>query len=358
MPRPEREAASAMNVFLRTALTLSIAVTGGLLFRAIGFPAPWLTGPTLVVASAAVLGAPLLLPRPIVLAAPVLLGATMSSTVSPDTLSHLAEWPLSLIGLGASLALVMWACSLYLQRIHGFDPATARFAAVPGSLPLVLALSMESKADVRQVAIAQTFRLASLVVLLPISFTLLGIVPEGGAAGVLLGRAVSVPDLAILLAAGLGAGLLFARLKVPAGYLFGAMCAGVLLYGSGAVKTGMPSWILIPGSLIIATVVGMSFAGVDVALLRRTLAASLGSLAVAVLMTTAIAAPVAALTGLPIAQIWLAFAPGGVETMTIMAFLLGVDPAFVGSHHIARFLALGITIPLWVRAHLHRDVSR
>ncbi len=39
------------------------------------------------------------------------------------------------------------------------------------------------------------------------------------------------------------------------------------------------------------------------------------------------------------------FAPGGLEAMTTMAFALGLDPLFVGAHHLARFLPISLTLP-------------
>ncbi len=42
----------------------------------------------------------------------------------------------------------------------------------------------------------------------------------------------------------------------------------------------------------------------------------------------------------------VAYVPGAVEAMTIMAFVLGLDPAFVVAHHLARFLGISLAIPL------------
>lgn len=38
--------------------------------------------------------------------------------------------------------------------------------------------------------------------------------------------------------------------------------------------------------------------------------------------------------------------------MTILALALDLDPAFVGLHHVLRFLALSILIPIWFRQYL------
>ena len=52
---------------------------------------------------------------------------------------------------------------------------------------------------------------------------------------------------------------------------------------------------------------------------------------------------------LPFTQVWIAFAPGGLEAMAAMAIALGFDPAYVGTHHILRFIGLALVVPIWMR---------
>ena len=40
--------------------------------------------------------------------------------------------------------------------------------------------------------------------------------------------------------------------------------------------------------------------------------------------------------------------------MTLLAFTLGLDPLYVGSHHLARFIALSLAMPVAVRLILGR----
>ena len=47
----------------------------------------------------------------------------------------------------------------------------------------------------------------------------------------------------------------------------------------------------------------------------------------------------------PFADALAAFAPGGLEAMTMMAFALGLDPLCVGAHHRTRFLFISLTLP-------------
>ena len=47
----------------------------------------------------------------------------------------------------------------------------------------------------------------------------------------------------------------------------------------------------------------------------------------------------------------MAFAPGGIEAMTILAFVLGLDPAFVATHQLARFLGISL-LPVIAKFYL------
>jgi hypothetical protein len=59
------------------------------------------------------------------------------------------------------------------------------------------------------------------------------------------------------------------------------------------------------------------------------------------LVATGFAAAAAFLSGVGLADALLAFAPGGLEAMMVLALVLGLDPLYVGTHHLARFLAIG-----------------
>ena len=61
-------------------------------------------------------------------------------------------------------------------------------------------------------------------------------------------------------------------------------------------------------------------------------------------ITSTFAWPIAHVLSLPFARVWLAFAPGGIDTMTVLAFALGLDPAFVAGQLI-RLLGLSLVVP-------------
>ncbi|MBV8841021.1 MAG: AbrB family transcriptional regulator, partial [Alphaproteobacteria bacterium] len=47
-------------------------------------------------------------------------------------------------------------------------------------------------------------------------------------------------------------------------------------------------------------------------------------------------------------DVMMAYAPGAIEAMTIIAFALHLDPVFVGVHHLARFTFMSLVLPIAV----------
>ena len=158
-----------------TATTLAIGVMGGIAFWLIGLPLPWLSGAAAAVAGVSLSGRTLGIAQPLREPAILALGLTMGASVTPETLTLLPRWPVTLIGLAGAMLSIMASGALYLERVHGLDRATARLAAMPGALNFVMALSLETHSDPRRVAIIQIVRMTAILLLLP-SLVALGLV--------------------------------------------------------------------------------------------------------------------------------------------------------------------------------------
>jgi uncharacterized membrane protein AbrB (regulator of aidB expression) len=65
-------------------------------------------------------------------------------------------------------------------------------------------------------------------------------------------------------------------------------------------------------------------------------------------VAVAFAAVAAWVAKVSFANALVAFAPGGLEAMTILAFILGLDPIYVGIHHFVRFIGIGVLVPFVV----------
>jgi uncharacterized membrane protein AbrB (regulator of aidB expression) len=79
------------------------------------------------------------------------------------------------------------------------------------------------------------------------------------------------------------------------------------------------------------------------------LGAAFGSFAVSVVIAGAAAAGVVSLLSMRLAEVVIAYAPGSVDAMMLLALALHLDPVFVGAHHVVRIFLVSFTAPLVAR---------
>jgi membrane AbrB-like protein len=242
------------------------------------------------------------------------------------------------------------AAAAYLHYWHGWDPLAALFASAPGALSQSLALAVEADSDVRSIAMVQAVRILVLTVGLPIGFAAFGVsgvAPVRGTPASLASLS-SLVELGVLVAAAIGFAALFYRLRIPGGLIVGSMTASGILHGIGAIRVGLPQAPAIASFVVLGAIIGVRFVGADVWLLRRLAVVGTGALAVGMAVAGIFAVATATLLSLRIADVVIAYAPGGLEAMTILAFALNLDPVYVGVHQTARFIVISLFVPVAV----------
>jgi uncharacterized protein len=323
--------------------TLLAAGLGVLLFNAISFPAATLSGAMLGVSLLLAAGREVRL-HPWLRDLGMLLGGlAMGSSVTPEMLQGFQRYPASLVIFAVSIAATMILTQLYLRRVGGWDRATAFFAAAPGALTSVLAVAADTRADLLKVTMAQCVRLFMLVAFLP------SLVSATSATGTALGQGpATVTALALLLAGGGLSGYGLQRLGMAAPWIFGGMVFSALLHATNVVQGNPPDWMLHLGFALVGVYIATRFAQITRKLLVATLAVSLGAFAVSIGVALAFAWVASLAVQVPFGQALVAFAPGGLEAMIILGVALGLDPIYVGLHHLVRFFGLGLLIPFSV----------
>jgi uncharacterized protein len=331
---------------------LIIGAIGGALCWFLGIPAPWLAGSMVAGIVAIFAGVKAGMPDWLKAVAFIFLGIQTGTTVSWETIERAAQWPLSIAFLGLTVVAVTWACTVFYTRLRRWDSATALFASIPGALSIVILLAGETKADMRRVVIAQCIRLFFLIAALPALIVQLT-PPEAGTAPAEIG---GLFDVALLVGVATAAGVLLERLRVPAGLFLGPMLAGAGLELSGLVQGAAPNSLLIPANVVLGVMIAARFKDFSFAVFRQALGDGFAGFVIALAIAAAGAAITSAVAGLPFALTLLAFSPGGLDAMTIMAFALNLDPAYVGAHQIARYLGLALAMP-WVTAFVLRRMA-
>ena len=101
-----------------------------------------------------------------------------------------------------------------------------------------------------------------------------------------------------------------------------------------------------PPPVGLGTVSGGRFTGMPFRLLLGYLGAALGAFAVSLIVTAAIGIAVTLVAPLPISDLIVAYAPGAVDAMMILALALHLDPVFVGAHHLTRVFVVSLGLPI------------
>ena len=98
----------------------------------------------------------------------------------------------------------------------------------------------------------------------------------------------------------------------------------------------------------------MRFANTPLRMLLNFVGAAFGSFAVAVTIAAAFAAVLISVLSLPAAEVMIAFAPGSVDAMMLLALALNLDPVYVGAHHLVRIFLVSLFMPLLAHRHARR----
>ncbi|WP_018689995.1 AbrB family transcriptional regulator [Ahrensia kielensis] len=327
----------------RFAVALAAGSIGGALAMYLHMPAPALVGSTIAVTICALMGAKPQVPNIWRNTAFAIIGLTLGAGITPTILSDISRFSFSLVLLTVTLVIATLVATLILKRFFATDSTTALLATSPGALSYALVLAVDKKADVRTVTVLQGIRLFAITVFLPPLVTVLGgELPSSAHAEASTSVIVSL----VLLVGAFLLAKLFEKFNLPAAWLIAGLIVSGIAHGAGWVN-GRP-WepILFIGFVVAGGVIGSRFGQFKASELRKLAVAGvvLSTLAISIsAIASALAAPI---LGVPFGQVWVSYAPGGVEGMAAIALSLGYDPVFVATHHIFRLFMLIIILPL------------
>jgi membrane AbrB-like protein len=323
---------------------LGLGALGGASFAALNLPLPWMLGALAITTAASVGGlelrVPELLRRPMI----AVLGAMLGATFTPARLEGALSWLPSLSALPLYVVLVAGLIFLYLRRCSEFDPTSAFFAASPGGLSEMIALSDQLGGDQRRVSLVHGARLLFIVSTIPFIAQGFGYQPPQRPRA--LNLDFDPTDLGLLATLVVGGYVLAARLRLPAATFVGPLLGSAAAHLAGWIETEPPYLLMALAQLVLGSAVGARFSGTPVALIGRTLVLGAGATVIMLLITLTFGGALAALTGHPLPLLLLAFIPGGFTEMSLIALAMGADPAFVVTHHSVRvFLVVLIALP-------------
>ncbi|TBW53313.1 AbrB family transcriptional regulator [Marinobacter halodurans] len=328
--------------------TLLIGACGSGLAYAVRMPLPWLLGALIVTTALSLAGVRLPSPTASRKAVLAVIGVMLGAAFTPDMAGDIGRWGASLAIMLVSTAVMMVVSVWMSRRIAGNSLDTAIYAGMPGGLSAVTLMAADSEADLRAVGLAHAVRVLVLLLAIPPVLQLIGHV-NLQARNVTLSQWLAMPawgDALMLVGAGIAGAWLGRLQRLPNPLLFGPVLVSGLLHVTGICEATIPPVVVAFAQIVIGVSVGVRFVGTPLASLGVGLLISVIQALLLMLIAVAAAWLGHAVTGYSPAAALLAYMPGGAPELSLVALSLGIEPAFVTSHHLLRLTVLILLMPL------------
>jgi membrane AbrB-like protein len=327
-------------------LGLALAALGGWLASLVGIPLPWMLGAIMATLAASLVRAPIAPPMVILAPMRATLGVLLGAAITPELMSRIGDLAASLflvpLYIIAATALGLW----FFTRFSGMSRAEAFFAALPGGLYTMVAFAEEMGVDIKRIALVHALRVTLVVMMLPfmVYFFAQGDAP-------LVPRPVTwladVPwrDLVLLAAAGAIGWWVGTRLRIPGGAIIGPLVFSAILHVTGITAASPPFEAVVVAQVVLGAAIGCRFVGVDPREVASALVQSLGFVILMLALTLVFAWVISLAFSTPLASGVLAFAPGGLAEMSLVALSLRLVVGYVATLHVVRILLVMCVAP-------------
>lgn len=328
-----------LGIGARSLLAVGAGAAGGLLFFLLHMPLPWMLGSMSACGICSVARLPVVLPNAARLPMTAVIGAMLGTTFTVETFGQLLSWPLPLLGVALYVMVSGIVGYFYFRWAGGFDHPTAFFSGMPGGVVEMVTLGAERGGDERMISLIHAARIFLVVMSTPFLLGFLTDVPIArGVAGWVPLSILTIEAVGwFVLSLGLGVaiGHLF---RLPARYLLGPMLVSAACHASGLTDFKLPSLVIALAQIVIGTAIGCRFAGVPTRLIARVFAVSIGATILLLTLSFAFSIVVARLSDIDVVSLVLAYSPGGLPEMSLIALSLNVSVVFVVVHHLTRVL--------------------
>lgn len=331
------------------AATLCWGAFGGWLFSLAGIPLAWMIGAMMFTAGLAVFGVRLKGPgksRSIMI---TVLGVMLGSAFTPDIMEHAASWIVSIVVLLIFVVGVTVLLTWGFQRFAGMGKPEALLAATPGGFGEMILIAESYGIDVRSISLIHATRVMFTVMLIPFYFLIFeGYTPPTTSPMCSIND-LGLTDAAVLVACALVGYLGAKRLGMPAAALLGPMMISAIVHFLGLTTAKPPGELVNLAQIVIGTNVGCRFVGVERRQLLNPVGVGIIGAAITLGLAMGAAEALHQMTQLDYHALWISFAPGGLAEMTLISLAMGIDTAFVSTHHIIRILFIVMSISVVTR---------
>jgi len=281
-----------------------------------------------------------------------IIGVAIGGSFTPQIVAEARFWWPSLVALAVFIPTAHLLGYRALKASGRLDPVTAFFGAAPGGLTETVLMGEEMGADVAMLTMLQFLRLILTIIAVPLGFT----IATGHAVGSAGGASLALPRLLDLADWGwiLGAatlGLAIGKLsRLPAGLITGPIVVSAAMHLAGLSDASPPGWAIMATQIVIGSSLGVRFAGMPISHFMLAIRLAAVNVTIFIGLAMAFAFGLADFVHESVAAVFLAFAPGGLSEMALIALSLQVSVIYVTAHHVLR-IVLAVAV---ARAFAHR----
>ena len=325
-------------------LTYALGIVGGFAAKAAHLPLPMLLGSLLAVGAAAIAGLRPMghlpqAPQKIRMLFIPVIGIAIGGAARPEIVEEAPHWLPSLAALCVFIPLVHWLGFRLLSATGRVDRLTAFYGTAPGGLVETVQMGEEAGADMQMLAMLQFLRLILTIVIVPVAFSWMAGHAVGSAGGAAVaGAPLHAADVAVLTVCAVAGAIVGLRLRLPAGHVLGPILFSAAAHMAGWTEGVPPGWLLAAAQVVIGTSLGVRFAGMPKGRILVALKLALMNAVVTIGGAVLFAFALAPLAGEPVRAVFLAFAPGGLVEMGLIALSLKMSILYVTAHHLLRII--------------------
>ena len=329
-------------------LLLIISFPSALVAEYLKIPLAWMLGPMLTISIATLSGLKLKMPKLALSVILIILGLYIGNYIDEKLLRQTHKW----IGTSAIMFIYIMICiifvSKYLEKFANYEKKTSYFSAAPGGLGPLVMLAEHEKSDISQVATSHLIRLIVIITTFPF------LVNYFASETVLKDEQFNFLDqnhyeLIYLVITSIILIFIFDKIKVPAPLLSGPLVASGVLQISNIAYYQLPTQSIDFGLLILGASVGCRFAGKTLKEVYSNTKHSIVATLLLVLFSVIAAYAATFIIDKNFFSLLLAYCPGGIYEVAVIAIAFDLDPEFVSFHHIIRLLMILFTVPIMVK---------
>ena len=287
----------------------------------------------------------LLLPRPLYIVVVAELAVLIGAAFSPHLFFQAQTWLVSLVAmLGATLVATALATT-FLVGLRGYKKRLAFLCSIPGGQAEVLLVSQGLVKKDYVVALFHLMRVLVVFCATPVLLTLIGNDDTAASSPAVASTtqalfSTPLPDLLLFVAFALFGALAARALRLPFPYLLGPLALSLAAHLSGTTVIPRIEEFLILAQITVGGTLGLKLAQVRFGKLAPYALDAIVSTTLVLAVYGTTAALLAAWTETSFWQMLLAFIPGGLNEVSLLAFLFGYDVAFIAFHHTTRLLLI------------------